>query len=508
MFFSCQTINLLSQTAFNRIYRLDSTQQLATSFYSLSIKNNKVYLAGSGNIKVDSIGFITHGFVTQLSETGTIIKNSYYGQRWESTFFNNGVMFSDKNSINLVGGNFDSSITFIKTNFDGDILIRKKLYPTTFPTTYYGNPASIIKFNKGYAFTTHNAFFTNRPTKTSVVVVDTLGDTIKSFDFEEGDFNCGPSELIVNKNNNITLGIKVIARKNEVDSDYVHMSQLREIDSSGRTLWKYNTPANRYIFCNNFVQLANGNYLMWGTEELSKITGLYRQTYNAGPYLAEINPQQGIVWEKLFLLEKGSRAFGFKMLKDSSITITGSVDDGFFSTSAFLIRLNSRHDSIYRRNFKTPEFVTGRIVYYPNQIEELTNGDLLISGYLMNNIPVTQPRAGQWGWLVRTDSLGCSLEPSSCRVATKEIEKPPLSINVFPNPVKEQMTIDYQFIKPQNNVYIEIIDIVGRSVFRKKIDKEQGQIQWQTNFVPSGLYIVSVKSDNQILWQTKVSVQK
>ena len=69
----------------------------------------------------------------------------------------------------------------------------------------------------------------------------------------------------------------------------------------------------------------------------------------------------------------------------------------------------------------------------------------------MNAIPIAQPKAGQWGWLVRTDSLGCSLEPSSCRVATKEIEKSPLSINVFPNPINEQMTIDYQFVKQVNN---------------------------------------------------------
>ena len=116
--------------------------------------------------------------------------------------------------------------------------------------------------------------------------------------------------------------------------------------------------------------------------------------------------------------------------------------------------------------------------------------------------------AMKWGWLVRTDSLGCSLEPSSCRVTTKETENTPLSINVFPNPVNEQMTIDYQFIKQQNNVYVEIVDMLGRAVFRQKIDDAQGQMQWQTNFAASGLYIVSVKSGNQILWQTKVSVQK
>jgi Secretion system C-terminal sorting domain len=510
LFLLSQTLNLFSQARFNRIYRLDSAQQAATTFFSSGISSNKIYLAGTSNTKLDSTGYLSYGSLTQFDiTTGAVIKNNFYGRGFESTYYINDGMYMDKNAINLIGGNHDSSITFIKTNFDGDLLIRKKLYPTTFPTTQYGNPASIIKFGKGYAFTTYNAFFTNRPTKTSVVILDTLGNTTKSFDFEEGDFNCGPSELIVNKNNNITLGIKVFARKNEVDSDYVYISQLREIDSTGRTLWKYNTPANRYIFCDNFVQLANGNYLMWGSEELSTVPLQYRQVYDVQPYLAEINPQRGLIWEKRFKLSTAARLHSLKILKDSSILMAGASDDGLFlSSSAFLIRLNSRRDSVYRRNFKTPEFTPGRINYYPNQIEELTNGDLVISGYLMNNIPINQPRAGQWGWLVRTDSLGCSLELGSCRVPTKEIEKGPLSIKVFPNPVNEQMTIDYQFVKPQNNVYVEIVDIVGRAVFQKKIDNEQGQIQWQTNFVSSGLYIVSVKSDGQILWQTKISVQK
>jgi Secretion system C-terminal sorting domain len=502
-----QTTHLLSQARFNRIYRVDPTQSLAARFHSLDVNNNKIYVAGIGNVRFDSAGYITHGFLTQLDiTTGTVIKTNYYGRQLETSHYISKVMLMDKNSINLVGANFEGSITFIKTNFDGDILIRKKLYPTTYPTNYYGNTTSITKFGQGYAFSTFSAFSDNTPPKAAVVIVDTLGTITKSFDFEERGLNCGPTELTVNKNNNITLGTYATLNIS-TDTDYVNISQLREIDSSGRTLWKYSTPSNRYIFCDNFVQLANGNYLIWGTEEFSEVRGRYRTVYDGGPYLAEINPQRGLVWEKRFKLKGRLRCL--KILKDSSIVMTGSYTDGAFSTSAFLIRLNSRRDSLYRRDFKTPDFTPGRITYFPNQIEELSNGDLVISGSLMNNIPLTNPTAGEWAWCVRTDNLGCSLEPSSCRVSTKDITQiPPLSINVFPNPVNDLMTIDYQFIEPQDKAYLEIADIVGRPVFQQKIDPTQGHIQWHTHAVATGFYIVYVKSGHQILWQTKVSVQK
>ena len=321
-----QTCGLFSQALFNRLYRFDSAQYLATTFYSMGVANNKIYLAGTGNVRFDSTSYISHGFLSQYDiATGNLVKNNYYGRQYESSYYINHVMFVDKNSINLIGTNFDSSITFIKAGFDGEVLIRKKYYPSTFPTTYYGNTASITKFGSGYVFTTFNASFTRTPTKASVVIIDTLGNITKTFDFDADSLNCGPGAIMVNKNKNLTLST-IQTKGNDIDTDFVYVSKIREIDSVGRTLWSYSTPANRYIFADKFVQLANGNYLMWGTEELARIdfpNSRYRQTYGVGPYLAEINPQRGLVWEKRYQVVSGGRLHGLKILRDSSIVLTG-----------------------------------------------------------------------------------------------------------------------------------------------------------------------------------------
>ena len=505
-----QTLNLSSQIRFNRVCRLDSEQLSATRFYSMGIVNNKIYLAGSNNVPLDSTApngaYVSSGILTQYDLSGNLLKNNYYREGLDNCSFDNDVMIIDRGRVNLIGLGSDVSITYLKTDYNGEKIIRKKYYPDSFPTTFYGNPASITKFGNNYAFSTYNAYFTRTPTKVSIIIIDTLGNITKTFNFDADSLNCVPGTILVNKNKNLTFNTNQ-TQGNSIDSGFVYVSKIREIDSLGRTLWSYSTSANRYIFADKFVQLANGNYLMWGTEELARIefNGLYwiRQTYGVGPYLAEINPQRGLVWEKRYQVVSGGRLHGLKILRDSSIVLTGRYADGPFSTSGFLVRLNSRKDSIYRRSFRTPQFVTDRVVYYPNQIEELPNGDLLIGGYLLNNSPLSQPGSGHWGLLIRTDSLGCSLEPSSCSVTTKEVENEPLSIKVFPNPVSNELNIDYTPDNANGELEIKLFDIIGKTVFSRKLDAFKDPLSINVSNLAEGMYIVSISVQGKKTYTAK-----
>ena len=174
-----------------------------------------------------------------------------------------------------------------------------------------------------------------------------------------------------------------------------------------------------------------------------------------------------------------------------------------------LIKLNKNKDSLYRRNFRATAITSGNQYLIPSQIEELDNGDLVIGGWAQDlknrTLSVT---SGQWGWLVRTDSLGCSLEPSSCRTPTKEIQEYPLSIKAYPNPTSSSLTIDFDIPIAFKTAQFSLIDIAGREVLHQKIENGQKQVLWQTESLPQGLYFVILKVDNEIVYQTKVSVQK
>jgi Secretion system C-terminal sorting domain len=243
---------------------------------------------------------------------------------------------------------------------------------------------------------------------------------------------------------------------------------------------------------------------------LSRNGRLYRTVYDVFPYFAEINPQRGVVWEKRFNLGSTSRMYGFKMLRDSSMILTGGFSDGPNYGSGFFIKLNSRRDSIFRRNFRTTTITSSSVSHFPNQIEELDNGDLLIGGYVWDYRNISQSTtSGQWGWLVRTDSLGCSLEQSSCRVATQDIEKGPLSIKGFPNPTTGIFTVDLSEIPPNQKTVFKMYNTVGQLVMSQKLDSTADKIEFDARNLIEGFYIFTLNTEGgQIVANGKLQVQR
>jgi Secretion system C-terminal sorting domain len=511
--FFCLYASVQGQSRFNRIYRMftrDSTgQQSATTFRSLRIVNNNIYTAGVAVRIIDSV-ITNSGIFSSFDMSGNLIKNTYFGVIPTNSDFNDDlILVEPNNQFSLAGNNFEGSFTFSKVDKDGNTLFKKK-YISTDTTYYLGIPTSLTKIEDKYAFTLRASY--PQFTKALVYIIDSLGNTKRLVEFYEGEKNARATQVIKNKNNNLIISLYHTS-KNTADSDYVYVSQLCEIDTLGNKKWTYSSPRNKYIYIKKFVQLANGNYLVWGDEELSKIVvGSYystRNVYDVGPYLAEINPQRGLVWEKRFNLGTASRMYGFKMLKDSSMILSCSYDYGPNNSNACIIKLNKNRDSSYRRNFRATSITTDRVLPLIYQIEELDNGDLVLGGYAQDFYQLSlSPTSGQWGWIVRTDSLGCSLEPSSCRVPTQEVNDLPLSMAAYPNPTSGSLTIDFDSQKPFNTAFLSMMDIAGREVLKQKIDAGQKQIVWQTEGIQNGLYFIVLTLDNQITHQTKVSVQK
>ena len=343
-----------------------------------------------------------------------------------------------------------------------------------------------------------------------VFMTDFNGNHLRTIEFFEDQRYNAPTQVIENRSKNLTISVYKTTNR-DTDTNYVYISQLREIDTLGNTLWVYNTPRDRFIYAKKFVQLANGNYLIWGDEELSSIvfggTYWYRKVDAVSPYIAEINPQRGVVWEKRFAIgSAGSRMYGFKILKDSTMVLACGYADGPSNLTACLIKLNKNRDSIYRRNFRATSLTSDRVITYPNQIEELDNGDLLIGGYVWD-LPVRSPTTGQWGWLVRTDSLGCSLQPSSCRTPTKDIDNTPLSIKVFPNPASDIVTIESDVPFPKT--YFHLYNTLGQIVLSQTLNNSADKYVFDVHHLPNGLYLFTLNAENgSLLANGKIQVQR
>jgi hypothetical protein len=500
-----------TQPYFNKIYRtftLDSTgQQSATTFYSMRVVNNNIYTAGISTTRQDSV-ISQSGIFTSFDMSGNLLKNTYFGVNPTNSDFADDVMWVEPNNqFSLIGFNYDFTSNFVKIDRLGNTLFQK-VFTNSSTNDFLGRTRNFVRVHDKYAFVT----FTARPPLTGpravVHITDTLGNTQKVVEFSTTEIGSRGVRIIKNKKNNLVV-CSSHTSKSSTDTNYINFSELREIDTVGNTLWVHYTPRNRFVYFKKIIELANGNYLVGGDEEISINNIIYRENIEVSTYLAEINPQRGLIWEKRFGIGIKSRMQGLKILRDSSIILTAFYDDGPNNTTTRLYKFNRNKDSLYSRNFRATSITSGHILHTPTQIEELANGDLVIGGWAQDlynrSLSVT---SGQWGWLVRTDSLGCSLQPSSCRTPTKELEKHPLSINAYPNPTSGSLTIDFEIPTAFKTAEFSLIDIAGREVLHQKIDAEQKQVVWQTESLHQGLYFIILRIDNRIVSQTKVSVQK
>jgi hypothetical protein len=93
---------------------------------------------------------------------------------------------------------------------------------------------------------------------------------------------------------------------------------------------------------------------------------------------------------------------------------------------------------------------------------------------------------------------------STCDAASFEIqyvslhELNPLEVNLYPNPFKDIINID--FIKSTSNIELRILNTLGEEVKYEKIvqNRDGSEIQIQVSDLPKGMYILRVNSGNYL----------
>jgi hypothetical protein len=83
------------------------------------------------------------------------------------------------------------------------------------------------------------------------------------------------------------------------------------------------------------------------------------------------------------------------------------------------------------------------------------------------------------------------------------------NILIYPNPVSNSMTINYN-LSSSSNVLINVYDMLGNKIKEIANDREtsgQHSINWNASDVPQGIYLLQVIVDNKIL-NEKITVMK
>ena len=91
----------------------------------------------------------------------------------------------------------------------------------------------------------------------------------------------------------------------------------------------------------------------------------------------------------------------------------------------------------------------------------------------------------------------------SFRVSTKET-LPPLSIILYPNPVGNELNIDYTPDNANGELEIKVFDILGKTVFNNKMDAFKDSLSINVSNLAEGMYIISVSVQGKKTYTQKI----
>ncbi len=88
-------------------------------------------------------------------------------------------------------------------------------------------------------------------------------------------------------------------------------------------------------------------------------------------------------------------------------------------------------------------------------------------------------------------------------LSTSEVNVTPLEFKVYPNPAKNQFTIQFQNI---NNAKVQIYNILGKVVYQNSTKTGVIEVK-SSNNLPSGMYLIKALADDKKVYHTKLIIK-
>ncbi len=478
---------IVAQNYFNNVYRFGGTG-LGTLISSICKIENKLCVSGLQNIKIDSINYSTGGFFELLKQNGDTLKYVYLGNKNgkenNRNAYNNDMKTINDSIIYLNTFNNWSKLYTNITSFDkfGEEAKNFSLiYKDTNVWTQL--PRQIIPINNSLYTITNKIEDKNKINQYNLIIKTDLDlNLIDTITLRQDGYTLGN---YLSKNTDSSF-CNLTSQTNYKwdDTSYYGQSLVRIIDTLGNTIWKYTTPKDRDVGYGKIYHLNNNNYLCIGNEEYARVNNFgKREVYDLKPIISILNKDKGIIKETH--LDGYVMNINSAMLSDSGYIITGNRN---YSDTCFIVKYDKNGNKVFSRKVFFSDF--------PNFYAEITcmleldNKDLVFGGTIIGSNNGT-PTYGNWGWLIRTDSMGCSLEPDSCmRVAVTDVPISPIDFTISPNPVNDWLKI--QFGKPQKGFFI-IHDMNGRLLSHYEMEVSNFEFNIDVSKMISGVYAITFR---------------
>jgi len=503
-------ITLSAQPNFSNAYRVAEDSAFYTSFGSIIATDSAYYISGITRDTLDGYS-INRGMLMKIDTNGNKIWSRIYGDitHTTETWYGTMIVTNQGNLANVGKDAYGGTGFLLITDYDGNILINKR-YSDTNRIFFTG----IVQDDNSNFYLSGNFFYTY-DSKSILIKTDSLGNEIwrKYYDaFPNGDSTDATysNDILIASNGNLILAVS--KRKDYYyNFSYKKGVWIFEIDSTGDLLKEYHSPINnRWISVHSTAKTKDDGVLFCNHEGLRKIgTNPNIPSYDYEGYIGKLDSNLQLVWERRY----GSVRSQFSYVKEKAngnILVTGSLVSDLTVDSVeitgWLMELDENGDSLWQREYMV--FSGLGQLHVLGEFETLDDGRIVISGWVQNLRSDAGSAFNYWGWLIRTDSLGCIVPGCQLLDNTENVGQGhalALQMTVFPNPASD--VVNFRFDKPINEkvvirVYSSLGQLVGETNMNNSTEAEMNVSDWN-----SGMYFYGVYVEGRLVKQGQILIR-
>ena len=271
-------------------------------------------------------------------------------------------------------------------------------------------------------------------------------------------------------------------------------SRVLKLDSNLNLIWNYKiteTSSGYMGIINN-----NQNYFVATTivDSVWNFTDKYER-----PSITKLDINGNILWQKYYGTKQlGINVTGLRKTINGDFILSGSKTASNNQTKGYIIRTDSLGTLKWWKEYLPYSSTIDSIAEnYLFDILELPNKDIAAVGWSgQSNI-----RSLQQTWLLKVDSNGCFGAgncPPNLITGIKENSSTSVGVNVYPNPFKDELNINYSILDFEGIAQLQLIELAsGRIIDSMELSQSFGKKQFNTQKLANGLYVLSLKQDNK-----------
>ncbi len=275
---------------------------------------------------------------------------------------------------------------------------------------------------------------------------------------------------------------------------------LMHVNDTGKVLWKKNYAMGYDVFPKPFIQ--NDQSIIFNSNKYIGPDGRFEFVKKQ---LFKTDIEGNIIWNKVHddhILGNSSYTKCIQGL-DGLIYCLGRIDY-HNGTTATLSQINQDGDllAVHRYTYNGDTLDQN---YIWDFIQTSDSGFLFVGDYSVN---------GQDVWVLKTKKNGCIDEECSTLIygaflGTEELKNnPENNFKVYPNPNTGTFVFTWNVKQEFDVLNINVSDVLGKTVIDKNIQSKQGKQVYTLTNPKSGIYLLKVSKNNNVVYHNKLVISE